>query len=63
MTGERWLFGEEGEAFEVSLVAAVELLIEVVLILALAHNVGDDKTLHLGTAALQFVRCGTANLW
>ena len=51
-SGDRRLFVEEGEAFEVGLVATVELLIEVVLVLALAHNVGYDETLHLGTAAL-----------
>lgn len=50
--GDRQLFVEEGEAFEVGLVAAVKLLVEVVFVLALAHNVGDDETLHLGTAAL-----------
>ena len=59
---ERRLFGEEREAFEVSLVAAVELLVEVVLILALTHDVGDDETLHLVTTALQFARCGAAYL-
>ena len=61
--GERRLFGEEGETFEVSLVAAVELLVEVVLVLALTHDVGDDETLHLVTTALQFARSRTANLW
>ena len=63
INGERWLFVEELEAFEVGLVATVELLVEVVFVLALAHDVGDDETLHLGTAALQFASCGTAYLW